>query len=139
MTKKKKPSYEEEIVVIEEAQGILTDILVKWFGIVDNDRPFPTFRLKYGGYTATYCSELDEIALNYYSYRKMCLAQKRLLLIHEYFHKLGLKHSGLKSFLSANDLLSIKAYERIFGKDDAWKEFETEIDNILNNLGLKYH
>lgn len=136
---KRKITDEQKLEVIEEAKEILTEIVIKWFGFVDTRmgiHNIPSFRIKLGGWTATYSYELDEISLNYYSWRKMLLAQKRLVLIHEYLHKLGLKHSGLISYLGGNDLLSLKAYKRTFGKDDAWTEFEAKIDSVLDKLGL---
>ena len=137
---RKKITEKQKQEVIEEAKKILTDIIVRWFGFVDTRmgiHNMPSFRIKLGGWTGWYSKELDLVALNYYSWRKMLLAQKRLLLIHEYLHKLGIKHSASKSFLGGNDLLSLKAYERIFGRDKAWIEFEVEIDSILDDLGLK--
>lgn len=128
---------EQKNEVIKEATEFLKEIIIKWFGFVDKRmgiHNIPDFKIKLGGYTGWYSKELDTIGLNYYSWKKMMLAQKRLLLIHEYIHKLGLNHSGLNSYLGSYDLLSIKVYKKIFGKDNAWEEFESKIELIMNKF-----
>jgi len=123
--------------VVKEAETILTDIHYKWFGECIHKK-LPTFRIKLGGWTATTSKRLNEISLNYYSWNKSPLVVKKLILIHEMIHILGLKHSGVKVFCSTLDLLSFKIYIRLYGNDRLLKEFMDELDIGIDKITKKY-
>ena len=123
--------------VVKEAKSILVDIHYKWFGKCVYEK-LSTFRIKLGGWTATACRELNEISLNYYSWKKSPLVVKRLILIHEMVHILGLNHSGVKVFCSTLDLLSLKIYIRLYGNDKLLKDFMNELDSGIDKLTEKY-
>ena len=124
--------------VVNEAESILTDIHYKWFG-KRVYKKLPTFRIKLGGWTATASKRLNEISLNYYSWKKSPLVVKKLILIHEMIHILGLKHSGVKVFCSTLDLLTLKVYIRLYGNDNLLREFMNEIDAGIDKLTEKYN
>lgn len=124
----RKPITEEmKQEIINEANSIIQEFV--------KDKT-PEFHIKLGGWTATANKRLNLISLNYYVWRKLLLAQKRMLLIHEYIHLLGFNHSGVKSYVHALDILTLKAYLKIYGKDDAWNEFEILIQKVLNKLNF---
>lgn len=110
----------------------MLELSKKWLPNL-NDTQYPKIITKQGGHSAYYCAydgkKTHFIAIRINVWNNLTLAQKRLLIIHEFIHSLGQKHSSMKSYLSCNDMLSILVYEKVYGND----EHLTDMKNIVTN------
>jgi hypothetical protein len=97
--------------VEQEAQQIAHEI----WPHLNGRKPMPRIQSKQGGSSAAYYPWEHTIRVRTGTWKKLPLAGKRLLMIHELWHSIGHNHSGL--YLHSFDILSLVVYERIYGRD----------------------
>lgn len=134
MGKRKEITIDERNDMIKIATDILHEIVQKWLPNLQ-ERQIPKIILKFGGSTAWYGENTEygihKIGLNFYSFRKMNLCLRRLLLIHEFTHSLGVNHSSEKNFNTSFDLQSLFVYQKVFGDDNDLKaQFALMTENV---------
>ena len=118
-------------IVVKEAKELLIEINVKLFGKVNN---LPEVFAKLGGYTGAYYRNEHKIGIHYYVWKRLSLASKRLLMIHENLHALGKHHSGVKNYSNVLDLVSMRMYLKIYGEDQEWKKMINDIDLEIDKI-----
>ncbi len=124
--------------VISEVKTIMKEVVSKWLPKLES-RQYPTIQTKLGGSTACYYLLTEDniphvIKMRYDSWNKMCLYQKRITVIHEFIHSLGVSHNNNMSFLSAYDQLSDIIYLKVYGEDQYLREFRTKMNEILMDI-----
>lgn len=133
----KELTLEQKTAVIMEANRILKQVATKWLPQL-NEKQYPTFFVKRGGSSGGYYIYYEEkthlIGLRYNVWTNLSIAQKRLLVIHEFIHSLGLNHSGLKSYLSAFDLMSKEVYLQIYGEDEELMKFRESLQDSMKEF-----
>ncbi len=98
-------------------------------------KTIPDLETKQGGSSGKYYKGEHTIRIRSNVWKKISLGGKRMLLIHELWHSIGINHNGL--FLHSFDLLTIELYFQIYGKDEAYIEMENKIKKeIKEELGV---
>ena len=116
--------------VEQEAIGIAHEI---WQHL-NSKKPMPRIASKLGGSSAAYYPHEHTIRVRTGTWKKLPLAGKRLLMIHELWHSAGHHHSGLS--LHSFDILSLVVYERIYGRDVALEQLYRDVQAVANE-GMK--
>jgi hypothetical protein len=81
----------------------------------------PKIRLARQHPTGRYNGYRHEITIREDSWHKMTEAEKRLTVIHEAIHACKVPHQ--RAFRTSLDPITDLVYKKIWGEDDAWKEF----------------
>lgn len=98
-----------------------------------SERGIPDIDSKQGGASGCYYHNIHTVYVRSNVWKKLTLAQKRLLMIHELYHSLNQQHKpGI--YLSSADYLSRRLYMRIWGNDEHLQDFDTEIENELEKV-----
>lgn len=117
--------------VLDEAIAILIEI-------VPAGATRPRVGVKVGGWTAAYYPAIDTIRVRVDTWKKMFLAQKRLIMVHEYIHArmegAGIGHRAEFAFVHALDALSFIIYRRIWGDDAPMREFTAALERVADRL-----
>ena len=93
-------------------------------------KSMPRIQSKLGGSSAAYYPGEHMIRVRTGTWRKLSLAGKRLLAIHELWHASGHEHSGL--YLHSFDILSLVIYERIYGRDAELEKMYQEVKAVAD-------
>ncbi len=101
---------------------------------LNSKKPMPAIKSKLGGSSAAYYPGEQTIRVRTGTWKKLTLAGKRLLMIHELWHSAGHHHSGL--YLHSFDILSLVVYERIYGRDAELEKMYREVQAVANE-GMK--
>lgn len=101
---------------------------------LNSKKPLPRIASKLGGSSAAYYPSEHTIRVRTGTWKKLPLAGKRLLMIHELWHSAGHHHSGL--YLHSFDILSLVVYERIYGRDAELEQMYREVQAVANE-GMK--
>ena len=116
--------------VEREAQELAHEI---WKHL-NSKKPMPAIKSKLGGSSAAYYPHEQTIRVRTGTWKKLPLAGKRLLMIHELWHSAGHHHSGL--YLHSFDILSLVVYERIYGRDAELEQLYRDVQAVVNE-GMK--
>jgi len=90
----------------------------------------PCIASKLGGSSAAYYPGEHTIRVRTGTWKKLTLAGRRLLMIHELWHAAGNLHSGL--YLHSFDVLSLVVYERIYGRDAELERMYQEVQSVVS-------
>lgn len=90
---------------------------------------------KQGGYVAVAYEKEHKIVIRVNSWNKMTLFQKRVIMIHEMIHLLGLSHSDMGAGIAYRDGVAIDLYKRIYGEDE---EYHKHIFTVSKKAELIY-
>jgi len=101
---------------------------------LNSKKPMPQIKSKLGGSSAAYYPHEHTIRVRTGTWKKLPLAGKRLLMIHELWHSAGHHHSGL--YLHSFDILSLVVYERIYGRDAELEKLYEEVKTVADE-GMK--
>lgn len=115
-----------DLAVEREAQQISLEI---WQHL-DTRKQMPRISSKLGGSSAAYYPGEHTIRVRTGTWKKLTLAGRRLLMIHELWHAAGNPHSGL--YLHSFDVLSLVVYERIYGRDAELERMYQEVQVVVN-------
>ena len=115
-----------DLAVEREAQQISLEI---WQHLATRKR-IPRISSKLGGSSAAYYPGEHTIRVRTGTWKKLTLAGRRLLMIHELWHAAGQPHSGL--YLHSFDVLSLVVYERIYGRDAELERMYQEVQVVVN-------
>ena len=115
-----------EKAVEQEAEQIAHEI---WKHLKSR-KGMPRIQSKQGGSSAAYYPHEHMIRVRNGSWRKLNLAGKRLLMIHELWHSSGHEHSGL--YLHSFDIVSLVVYERIYGKDQELEKMYEQVKAVVD-------
>ena len=115
-----------DLAVEREAQQISLEI---WRHL-DTRKRMPRIASKLGGSSAAYYPGEHTIRVRTGTWKKLTLAGRRLLMIHELWHAAGNPHAGL--YLHSFDVLSLVVYERIYGRDAELERMYQEVQTVVN-------
>ena len=115
-----------DLAIEREAQQISLEI---WQHL-DTRKRMPRISSKLGGSSAAYYPGAHTIRVRTGTWKKLTLAGRRLLMIHELWHAAGNPHSGL--YLHSFDVLSLVVYERIYGRDAELERMYQEVRTVVN-------
>lgn len=117
-----------DLAVEREAQQISQEI---WQHL-NTRKGMPRIASKLGGSSAAYYPGEHTIRVRTGTWKKLTLAGRRLLMIHELWHAAGNPHSGL--YLHSFDVLSLVVYERIYGQDAELERMYQEVQTVVNKV-----
>ncbi len=115
-----------DLTVEREVQQVSLEI---WQHL-DTRKRMPRISSKLGGSSAAYYPGEHTIRVRTGTWKKLTLAGRRLLMIHELWHAAGNPHAGL--YLHSFDILSLVVYERIYGRDAELERMYQEVQVVVN-------
>lgn len=113
-------------------KNILNKINKKSQNIIDKN--IPDLLIKCGiSIHGCYNYNKNNIEINYYSWKKLNNAQKKLLMIHEILHYYGLDHDIEAQYDTYGklDTISLMMYFKLFGHDDDYIELEKSANALI--------
>lgn len=113
------------------------ELLTELWPIIGNGRIRPKVVLKHRRATAGYFRDTHTIEIREDSWKKMHLAEQRLVVIHEVLHAAGLGHRP--GFRTSIDTAAHLLYERIYGRDAVWAEFVITLADVIPALAKRVH
>jgi len=125
-------------IVVHEVQQIMNEVIKKWLPTLE-PRQYPLIQTKLGGSTACYYLLTEDniphiIKVRFDSWNKMDLYQKRITVIHEFIHSLGIDHNNNMSFLSVYDQLSDFIYLKVYGEDQLLRDFRNKMKEYIAEI-----
>jgi len=102
-----------------------------YFYMRNENSIFPKIFSKQGGSSACYRKSEHAIYFRWNVWNKLCMAGKKMLVIHEMYHALGNCHKGAKLYTHQFDVLTIEIYKRIYGEDKYYKKMIERIKELI--------
>lgn len=94
--------------------------------------PKPSVEFRRQHCTGLYWQDKHQITIREDSWAKMHPAEKKLVMAHEALHACHIGHQP--GYRTATDSISMLLYEKIWGEDKDWKDFEATLGKKLGKV-----
>jgi len=121
-----------EALAVDDPSRILCEV---WDYLSKDRHNLPAIILTHRRTTGAYVKNKHTIYIRQDSWNKMCLAEKRLIVIHEAIHAKGIPH--MPGFRTSADALSRVVYDRIWGQDMEMVKFEAMLNQTIDKIRKK--
>lgn len=108
------------------------EILDKVWSFLRCRTPKPQAGLVHQRRTGKFWTRENRITIREDSWNKMHPAERRLIVTHEAVHSCKVGHQA--GFRTSFDILSLRLYERIWGKDQVYDDFMGLLDKTIKRI-----